>query len=70
MTEAGIYISAKVVYCDAMAQISLSESIKQITLPNPLLSFDSSGEEKKMSKVEGSLRPDDFCDSFLQELPG
>jgi hypothetical protein len=30
-----------------MAQISLSESIKQITLPDPLLSFENSGEEKK-----------------------
>ena len=32
-----------------MAPVLLSESIKQITLPDPLLSFENSGEEKKMS---------------------
>jgi hypothetical protein len=35
-----MYISAEVVNCDAMAWISLSQSIKQITLPDPLFSFE------------------------------
>jgi hypothetical protein len=54
-----------------MAPVLLSESIKQITLPDPLLSFDSSGEEKKMStESKGHCDRTTFCDSFLQELPG
>ena len=57
-----MYISAEVVNCDAMAWISLSQSIKQITLPDPLFSFDTSGEEKRRSRSEG------HCDRTISAI--